>query len=103
MTNNMVSNVSSRSVCLRRSRRNSLMALTFILGVAMGFQRLLSAMLLNILLLSQERSAPDVRFGSKADIEVIPANVRFTPKSGHLPSLGDRSLVRAKAVPTCRR
>jgi hypothetical protein len=25
----------------------------------------------------------DVRLGSKADIEVPPADVRFTPKSGH--------------------
>ena len=26
---------------------------------------------------------PNVRFGSKADIEACPRNVRFTPKSGH--------------------
>jgi hypothetical protein len=25
----------------------------------------------------------DVRFGSKADIQVRPRDVRFTPKSGH--------------------
>jgi hypothetical protein len=25
----------------------------------------------------------DFRFGSEADIEASPANVRFTPKSGH--------------------
>src|SRR5215467_7585256 len=27
--------------------------------------------------------SPHVRFGSKADIEAPPTNVRFTPKSGH--------------------
>ena len=26
---------------------------------------------------------PDVRFGSKADIAVVPQDVRFTPESGH--------------------
>jgi hypothetical protein len=29
------------------------------------------------------REPPHVRFGSKADIEVPPPDVRFTPKSGH--------------------
>jgi hypothetical protein len=28
-------------------------------------------------------SQPNVRFGSKADIEAPPPDVRFTPKSGH--------------------
>jgi hypothetical protein len=32
--------------------------------------------------------AADVRFGSKADIEARPSDVRFTPKSGH-PDLAD--------------
>jgi len=36
----------------------------------------------------QAKSGPispgaDVRFGSKADIEVLATDVRFTPKSGH--------------------
>jgi hypothetical protein len=29
------------------------------------------------------KHAPDVHFGSKADIGAHPINVRFTPKSGH--------------------
>ena len=32
---------------------------------------------------SQQISPGDVRFGSKADIEALPSDVRFTPKSGH--------------------
>jgi hypothetical protein len=56
--NNMASNVSSWSVYSRRSRRTWLMALTFVLGVAMGCQRLLSAMPLNILLLSHRVAGP---------------------------------------------
>jgi hypothetical protein len=28
----------------------------------------------------------DVRFGSKADIEALPLDVRFTPESGHAPT-----------------
>src|SRR6516164_3980178 len=74
MTNNMASNVSSRSVCSRRNRRNSLMALTFILGVAMDCQRLLSAMPLNILLLSHrvvpERPAPIVRHAKCQKVDI---------------------------------
>jgi hypothetical protein len=31
----------------------------------------------------QQSSGLNVRFGSKADIEACPSNVRFTPKSGH--------------------
>jgi hypothetical protein len=31
----------------------------------------------------QKAQCPDVRFGSKADIETLPPDVRFTPKSGH--------------------
>jgi hypothetical protein len=31
----------------------------------------------------QQLSGPNVRFGSKADIDVGPLNVRFTLKSGH--------------------
>jgi hypothetical protein len=31
----------------------------------------------------QQFSEPNVRFGSKTDIEVRLRNVRFTPKSGH--------------------
>jgi hypothetical protein len=31
----------------------------------------------------QQSSRPNVRFGSKADIEAGPLNVRFTPESGH--------------------
>jgi len=31
----------------------------------------------------QQFQATNVRFGSKADIEARPSNVRFTPKSGH--------------------
>src|SRR5262249_40703821 len=32
---------------------------------------------------SVRRTDDDVRFGSKADIPLIPSNVRFTPRSGH--------------------
>jgi hypothetical protein len=31
----------------------------------------------------QQSQAPNVRFGSKADIAAHSSNVRFTPKSGH--------------------
>jgi hypothetical protein len=31
----------------------------------------------------QQSSGPNVRFGSKADIQQCSAHVRFTPKSGH--------------------
>ena len=31
----------------------------------------------------QQCLGPNVRFGSKADIEARPINVRFTPNSGH--------------------
>ena len=31
----------------------------------------------------QQIEALDFRFGSKADIEATPSDVRFTPKSGH--------------------
>jgi hypothetical protein len=32
---------------------------------------------------SEQFWAANVRFGSQADIEVLPPDVRFTPKSGH--------------------
>jgi hypothetical protein len=32
---------------------------------------------------SQQLSGPNVRFGSKADIEAVQSDVRFTPESGH--------------------
>jgi hypothetical protein len=31
----------------------------------------------------QQSSAPNVRFGSEADIATVQLNVRFTPESGH--------------------
>jgi hypothetical protein len=37
---------------------------------------------LSQLRISKEEAA-DVRFGSKADIEALPLDVRFTPKSRH--------------------
>jgi hypothetical protein len=37
--------------------------------------------------MAAERTAADVRFGSKADIVRCQADVRFTPKSGHWNSL----------------
>jgi len=40
----------------------------------------------------QQSSGPNVRFGSKADISECPANVRFTPESGH----GDFSHLRGR-------
>jgi len=32
---------------------------------------------------AEEVERPDVRFGSKADTDTRPSNVRFTPESGH--------------------
>ena len=40
-------------------------------------------LLLLTLCASQQNAAADVRFGSKADIEAPPPDVRFTPESGH--------------------
>jgi hypothetical protein len=37
---------------------------------------------------SQQKLTADDRYGSKADIEAPPTDVRFTPKSGHLKPAG---------------
>src|SRR5262249_32383895 len=45
---------------------------------------------------SQQNRVANVRFGSKADIAARPRNVRFTPKSGHGSSSGNRSPIRSQ-------
>jgi len=40
----------------------------------------------------KRRPAPDVRYGSKADIGARPIHVRFTPNSGHRNSVVERPL-----------
>jgi hypothetical protein len=41
---------------------------------------------------SSRRRGGNVRFGSKADIEASPPDVRFTPKSGHYAAPAQRRL-----------
>jgi hypothetical protein len=48
-------------------------------------------------LAQQQFCEAHVRFGSKADIEACPSDVRFTPKSGHWLDIG-----RAQMVPEVR-
>src|SRR5262249_26018193 len=51
----------------------------------------------------QQPSGSNVRFGSEADISHRPMNVRFTPESGHLPSLSDGRGVKGLYVSTERK
>jgi hypothetical protein len=49
---------------------------------------------------SQQSSGSNVRFGSKADIAAPPANVCFTPKSGHQPTHSIDDALAARVFPT---
>jgi hypothetical protein len=57
---------------------------------------------LNCHFAGQQFSTADVRYGSKADISEKPADVRFTPNSGHRLSAPDvRFVPTADIMPLC--
>jgi hypothetical protein len=48
-----------------------------------------------------EATGPDVRFGSKANVELRSRDVRFTPNSGHQAFMSTRPKPRSRALPLC--